>query len=186
MGGSIFIILMLIISGFIIGLNIVNDKEEGTDNAIKVSPVSKSDYFIGKSIYPLLVTLFYTIIALLVLKLIHVNILQTYTVVLVSFGISLVFGLIQGAIAKNENEAIGFGKMLSMVVLLSILGGTLLPDKWQWAVWWSPLYWAYDILDEIFTETANWRGVVWESAVTAGLTGIYFLLLRKKIVKGLS
>ncbi|MCD6120339.1 MAG: ABC transporter permease [Spirochaetales bacterium] len=186
MGGSIFIILMLIISGFIIGLNIVNDKEEGTDNAIKVSPVSKSDYFIGKSIYPLLVTLFYTIIALLVLKLIHVNILQTYTVVLVSFSISLVFGLIQGAIAKNENEAIGFGKMLSMVVLLSILGGTLLPDKWQWAVWWSPLYWAYDILDEIFTETATWRGVVWESAVTAGLTGIYFLLLRKKIVKGLS
>lgn len=186
MGGSIFIIFMVIISGFIIGLNIVNDKEEGTDKAIKVSPVSKSDYFIGKSIYPLLVTLFYTIVGLLMLKLIQVNILKTYVVVLASFGISLLFGLLIGAIANNENEAIGFGKMLSMIVLLSILGGTLLPDKWHWVVWWSPLYWVYDILDEVFTETSTWGGVFWKSAVTVGLTGVYFILLKKSIVKGLS
>ena len=186
MGGSIFIVFMLIVIGFIIGLNIVNDKEEGTDNAIKVSPVSKADYFIGKSIYPLLVLAFYTIIALLTLKLIHVSILQTYLIVVVSFTVALLFGLVMGAISKNENEAIGFGKLLSMVVVFSILGGTLLPDNWQWVVWWSPLYWVYDVLEEVFTESATWGFLGWNSAVIVGLTGVYFLLLRKKIVKGLS
>ncbi len=185
-GGSIFIVFMLIVSGFIIGLNIVNDKEEGTDNAIKVSPVSKPDYFIGKSIYPLLVVVFYTIIGLLVLRLIHVSILQTYLVVMVSFTVSLLFGLVMGAIGKNENEAIGFGKLLSMVVMLSILGGTLLPDKWHWVVWWSPLYWIYDILEEVFTESATWGILGWKSAVVVGLTGLYFILLKKRIIKGLS
>jgi len=185
-GGSIFIAFMLIISGFIIGLNLVNDKEEGTDNALKVSPVSKPDYFIGKSIYPLLVLLFYTIIGLLMLKLIHVNILQTYVVVLVSYTLALLFGLVLGALGKNENEAIGYGKLLSMVVMLSILGATLLPDNWHWVVWWSPLYWIYDILEEVFTESSTWGLIGWKSAVIVGVTGLYFILLRKKIVKGLS
>lgn len=185
-GGAIFIVFMLIISGFLIGLTIVNDKEEGTIQAIRISPVNKVDYFIGKSIYPLLVMLLYTIVGMLVLKLIHVNILQTYLVVVVSYSVALLFGLVLGALGKNENEAIGYGKLLSTIVALSILGGTLLPDKWQWAVWWSPLYWIYDILEEVFTESATWGVLGWKSAVVVGLTGIYFILLRKKIVKGLS
>ncbi len=185
-GGSIFITFMLIICGFIIGLNLVNDKEEGTDNALKVSPVSKPDYFIGKSIYPFLVMLAYTLVGLLILKLIHVNILQTYVVVLASFTVALLYGLVLGALGKNENEAIGYGKLLSTVVALSMLGATLLPDKWHWVVWWSPSYWIYDILEEVFTESATWGLLGWKSAVVVGLTGLYFLLLRKKIAKGLS
>ena len=186
MGGSIFIVFMLIISGFLIGLSIVNDKEEGTVHAIRISPANKVDYFIGKSIFPLLVLFLYTIIALLVLKLIHVNILQTYMMVVISYTVSLLFGLVMGAIGKNENEAIGLGKLFSTVVALSILGGTLLPDNWHWVVWWSPLYWLYDILEEVFTESATWGFLGWKSAVVVGLTGIYFFLLRNRIVKGLS
>ena len=44
----------------------------------------------------------------------------------------------------------------------------------------------YDILEEIFTETATWGSIAWESAVMVGLTMLYFMLLRKKIIKGLS
>lgn len=186
MGGAIFMVFMIIIGGFIIGMSIVNDKEDGTDRAIRVSPVSKADYFIGKSIYPFLVMMFYTIIGLLVLKLIHVDILMTYVVAVISYTLSLLFGLLLGAIATNENEAIGIGKTLAMVVMLSILGGTLLPAKWQWVVWWSPLYWIYDVLEEVFTETAAWGVLGWKAALTIGLTGTYFLLLKKRIIKGLS
>jgi len=95
-------------------------------------------------------------------------------------------GLLIGALAGNENEAIGVGKMLAMVVMLSILGGTLLPGKWQWVVWWAPFYWVYDILESILTRTATWTGFAWKSAVMLGTTALYFFLLKKKIVKGLS
>ncbi|MCD6332287.1 MAG: ABC transporter permease [Bacteroidales bacterium] len=186
MGGSIFFVFLILIAGFVIGLGIVDDKENGTDKALHVSPVSKSDYFIGKSIYPLLIIAFYSIIALLVLGLIHVNILQVYLLVIVSFSITLLFGLLLGALANNETEAVGVGKLLSMLMMLAILGGVLLPDAWQWAVWWAPFYWVYDVLQEIFTETVTWTSLAWKSAVTVGLTLFYFLLLRKKIIKGLS
>ena len=124
---------MAIIFGFLIGLNLVNDKEEGTDNAIKISPVSRVDYFVGKSIFPFLLTIGCVVIALLALRLIHVNILQTYAVAIVSFSTTLLLGLLLGALGKNDNKAIGIGKLGSMVVALSILGGTLLPDRWPWA-----------------------------------------------------
>lgn len=186
MGGSIFIAFMIIITAFIIGLGVVMDKEYGTDKALRVSPLSKTDYFIGKSLFPLFVMALYTIIALLMLGLMHVNILQVYLVVLSSFTISLLFGLLIGALGKNEIEAIGIGKLLSMVLMLAILGGTLLPENLQWLVWWAPIYWIYDILEEIFTETATWGSIAGKSAVMVGLTGLYFMLLRKKIIKGLS
>ncbi len=186
MGGAIFLVFMVIVSSFIIGLGVVDDKECGTDRAFLVSPVSKSDYYIGKSIYPLLVILFYTILGLLFLGLMHVNILQVYLLVLLSFSITLLVGLLIGAIAGNENEAIGIGKMLAMIMLFSILGGTLLSDQWQWVVWWSPFYWMYDNLEAILTQTASWSAFAWKSALMLGLCGLYFALLRKKIVSGLS
>lgn len=185
-GGAIFLVFLVIASGFIIGMGIVNDKEDGTDRAIRVSPVSKADYFVGKSIYPFLVIMFYTIIGLLVLKILHVNILMTYIVATISYSLSLLFGLLVGAIASNENEAIGMAKMLATVSMLSILGGTLLPDKWHWVVWWSPLYWIYEIMEEVFTDTATWGVLGWKSAIIVGLTALFFIMLKKRIVKGLS
>jgi len=186
MGGSSFLVFMVIVTGFLIGMNVVNDKEEGTDRALRVSPVTKFDYYVGKSIFPLGIMAAYTIIALLVLGLIHVNILQVYLVVLASFSVTLLFGLFMGALAKNETEAIGVGKLASIVLLLAILGGTLLPDNWHWVVWWLPSYWMYNVLEKVFTEEAVWSAVAWKSAVIVGLTGLYFGLARKRIIAGLS
>ncbi len=186
MGGSIFLVYMIIISAFIIGLGIVNDKEEGTDRAIRVSPVSKVDYILGKSIQPLLIMAVYTMVSIVVLGLLEVNIWQVYLAVLVSFPITLLFGLVLGALGRNETEAMGLGKVLSMVVMLAILGGTLLPDSWQWIVWWTPFYWVYDILEEIYTQIGSWGSLAWKSALLLGITGLYFILLSKKIRKGLS
>jgi len=186
MGGAMFILFMTFISAFIIGLGVVQDKELGTDKALQITPLTKSEYYIGKSILPAIVTAFYTIISLLILGLMHVNILQVYLIVVSSFSITLLFGLLIGALASNDNEAIGIGKMLGMLLMLSILGGTLLPDNWHWVVYWTPFYWVYDVLESVFTQTVTWVDFAWKNALIIVLCGAYFLLLRKKIVKGLS
>jgi ABC-2 type transport system permease protein len=185
-GGAIFFAYVSLMFGFLIGLALVNDKEEGTDRAIKVSPVTKIDYFVGRSVFPFLLTLVYVVIGLVGLRLGHVNLLQTYTAAIASFSITLFTGLMLGGVANNENEAIGIGKLIGMLMALSILGGILLPDKWVWAVWWSPIYWSFSVMRDIISESATWAVVGWKSAVVIGTTGLYFLLLRKKIIKGLS
>ena len=72
------------------------------------------------------------------------------------------------------------------VVALGILGATLLPDNWQWVVWWVPFYWIYDVLEGVFTRTIGWGTFVWKTALTVGLSALFVLLARKKIVAGLS
>lgn len=186
MGGAMFLLFMSFIGAFLIGLGVVNDKELGTDRALQVTPLTKAEYYVGRSIFPLFTIAFYAIISLLILGLMHVNILQVYIVVISSFSITLLFGLLIGALAHNDNEAVGVGKMLGMLLMLSILGGTLLPDKWHWVVYWTPFYWVYDVLESVFTQTATWGDFAWKNALIIALCGLYFLLLRKKIIKGLS
>ena len=186
MGGAIFFLMMCFISAFIIGLGMVNDKELGTNKALQISPLTKAEYFIGRCILPLLNMAFYAIIALLLLGLMHVNILQVYIVVLISFSITLLLGLLIGALANNDNEAIGIGKMMGMLLMLSVLGGTLLPDNWQWVVYWTPFYWVFDVLESVFTQTATWVDFAWKSGLIVLISGAYFMLLRKPIIKGLS
>ncbi len=186
MGGSIFIVFINIMVAFIMGLAIVEDKDQGTILALRTSPVSTADYYVGRSLFPFLVTLVYSVIAVFVLGLAGINILQMIVVIILSFSSALVFGLFIGGMGKNEVEAMGIGKVGSMVFIFAILGATLLPRNWHWVVWWSPMYWTYDILEGIFTQTADWISVIWKSGTAFAVAGVYFLLLRGKIAKGLS
>jgi hypothetical protein len=185
-GGSIYIIYLTILSAFMIGLSIVNDKEYGTDRAYRVSPVSRVDYFVGKSIYPLLVLLVYAAVGIWILGLTGTNIAQVYVAVILAFGVSMLIALLVGALTKNENEAIGVIKLIGMVIAMGILGGTLLPQAWQWVAYWIPFYWLYTMLEAVFTLSETWGAVGWKAAIVLGLTLVYFLLTRKKIVEGLS
>jgi len=61
-----------------------------------------------------------------------------------------------------------------------------LPDNWQWAVWWAPFYWIFNMMEGVFTNSIEWGEIAWKSAITLVLTAVIFYLLRKKIIKGLS
>lgn len=186
MGGSMFLTFMVFILSYVIGIGIVIDKEYGTNRALQVSPVNKVDYFFGKSIFPFILLAVYIVVALLILKLIHVNILQVYIVMIPSYIITLLFGLLIGALAKNEVESIGIVKALGVLMALVLLGAALLPDNFKWVVYWTPFYWIYNMYEAIFTETITWIELLWKSALTIGITLVFFLILHRKIIKGLS
>jgi ABC-2 type transport system permease protein len=186
MGGAIFVTFLMIIAAFFIGLGIVYDKEAGTDLAVRVSPVTRLEYFVGKSILPLVMLVVYPGIALGMLGLLGTDVVQVYAVVAASFLVTLFVGLLIGALAKNENEAMGLGKTLSTIMMLAILGGTLLPDGWQWIVYWVPVYWVYNMLETVFTATAEWGGIGYKSLILIATTAVYFTVMRRRIAKGLS
>ncbi len=185
-GGAIFVVFITIISAFIIGLGVVNDKEYGTDRALRVTPLTRTEYYVAKSLFPLLILFVYAAVTLAVLGIVGVNVLQLYVAVVASGIITLVLGLFVGAMAKNETEAMGVGKTLSTVIMLAILGGVLLPDNWQWVVYWVPVYWLYNLAESIFTLTADWIEVLWKTGIILGTTGLYFLIAGKRIARGLS
>jgi ABC-2 type transport system permease protein len=185
-GGSVFIIFMTILASFLIGLGIVEDKDQGTIFAIRASPVNSLDYFAGRSLFPLLSILLYTALAIFMLELQDTDILKIYLVIIGSFGVTVLFGLIIGALGHNEVEAIGIGKILSMVLMLSVLGATLLPDAWHWTIFWIPTYWMYAMFEAVFNESGTWSTLGWQMAVLLGSSLLYILVLGKPIRKGLA
>lgn len=185
-GGAIYIVWLAIICAFLIGLGIINDKEYGTDRAYRVSPVTRTEYFVAKSIVPLLLLLFYSGLALVVLGLTNANLAHLLVAVLLSFAVSLLVGLLVGALTRNENEAIGLIKMIGMVMALGVLGGTLLPDGWQWVAFPIPFYWIFELLQGVFSLTETWASVGLKSLIVLGITSGFFVLLRRRIIAGLS
>lgn len=185
-GGAIFITLSIIITAFSVGLSVVNDKEYGTDRALKVTPLTRVEYYVAKAVLPVAIMLIYPAITVLVLGLEGVNLGMLYLSVILAVPTALVLGLFLGAMATNETEAMGVGKTLSTLVLLAILGGVLLPAAWQWTVYWVPVYWLFDMVEGIFSAGAVWTEVLWKSGVMVGTTAVYFLLARRRFAKGLS
>jgi ABC-type multidrug transport system permease subunit len=177
---------MTLMTGFLIGLSIVRDKELGTNRAIRVSPVTRTEYFMAKCAFPILVMAAYAVIGPAVLGLLSVSIAKVYLLIVASFAIVLLFGSVIGAFAKNETEAIGLVKSLGMFVILGVLGGFLLPENWQWIVYWLPYYWLYDSLEGVLTLTAEWSSVLARAGISVGICLVVFLGLQKRIRAGLS
>lgn len=185
-GGAIFIAFMTMMTGFLVGLAVVRDKELGTDRALRVSPVTRTEYFTGKSVFPILVLAAYVFIGLGILGLLSVNLWQIAVVVIASVALVLLFGVVVGAFSKNETEALGLVKGLGTLAILGILAGLLLPEKWQWIVYWLPFYWVFNAADAILTLAATWTEVLWQMGVAAGICLVFFLGLRRRIAAGLS
>ena len=185
-GGAIFYSFFAMIAGFLIGISIVQDKEQGTIDAVRVSPVTRVEYYLGKSVFPVLTMFIYVPVGIAVLRLVGVSIAQTFTLVAASVALALLFGLIVGAIARNETEALGIVKGIGTLFMLALAGGLLLPESWQWVVYWVPIYWIMDAARGIFQLTASWTDVLWRSGVLVGICLMVFLGTRGRLARGLA
>ncbi len=185
-GGAIFYSFFAMIAGFLIGISIVQDKEQGTIDAVRVSPVTNLEYYLGKSVFPILMMFLYVPVGIAVLRLVGVNIAQTFALVAASVALALLFGLLVGAIARNQTEALGIVKGIGTLFMLALAGGLLLPDRWEWVVYWVPVYWIMDAAQGIFQLTATWADVMWRSGVLIGICLLVFVGLRPRLARGLS
>lgn len=185
-GGAIFYSFFAMIAGFLIGMSIVQDKEQGTIDAIRVSPVTRSEYYLGKAVFPILTMFAYVPVGIAVLRLVGVSIAQTFALVAASVSLALLFGLVVGAIARNETEALGIVKGMGTLFMLALAGGLLLPDRWEWIVYWVPVYWIMDAAQGIFQLTATWTDVLWRSGVLIGICLLFFLGARPRLARGLA
>ncbi|WP_105616233.1 ABC transporter permease [Vallitalea okinawensis] len=185
--GSISVIITaIVLSGMFIGLSIIEDKEQRTLAALNVTPMSKSEYIIGKSSLGLILSIINTILVLWIFNLMNINILQVILLAITSYSLALVFGFFMGVTSSNQTEGIATAKIFLFIISISIIGALLLPNNFQFFLYWSPYYWSFKGLMDVVTEVASWTEVVIYSCIILGLTGLFFLGMKKKIVNGLN
>lgn len=184
-GGNMIILFTTVLGGMLILLNLVEEKMSNTISAVNVSPVARVEFVIGKGMLGFLLALLGSLAVVWILNFGAVR----YDMLLVSLisiaFISVIIGFSIGVVHNEPIAAIASMKVTFVPVLASVFGAMYLPDKWQFVLYWSPFYWAYDSIRDILLQTADWPQVLRNSLLILVLTSLVFLALRKRISQGL-
>ncbi len=183
---NMLILLMIMLSGMIIALGIVEEKTDSTISAMNVSPVSQNAFIIGKSLLGGIVAMASIIVALVILGYYDINWVMIILVGFTSMILTFVVGFIQGLSSTDVIGAAGGVKIMMLPIAAAIAVYELVADKWQWTMYWNPFYWAYKANDEILSKTADWATVLFSVAAVTVLSLVVYLIAMPRIRKGLS
>ena len=185
-GGSLLIIFVSVFGGMIILINLVEEKQENTLAAVNVTSISRPEYVIGKGLLGFIVPIIHAFGMLAILNYGSVNYYMVSVVILSIAMISVLIGFLIGVTNDNILGAIGSMKMLFIPILGSIFGAIYLSAKWHFLLYWSPFYWAFDSLNSIILKEATWGQILINSSFTILITSLIFVLLSKRIKRGLN
>lgn len=182
---NMLISMIVMLTGMVIALGLVEEKADHTIQAIAVTPVSKIQFVIGKSLLGAISALVSIVIVLLILGYQDINWAMMLLMAISAMGLTMIIGFLQGVSSKDIMEAASGVKIMMLPIAGSIAGYLMLPDKWQWTMYWSPFYWAYRANDQILKGIAEWSEVLVSMAIIWGISLLVYLLALPFIKKGL-
>jgi len=184
-GFSFVVVLSFTLGGFIIGFNIIDEKESGAMRALMITPISKSEFIVGRSIIGVAVPLIHALLAVLVFAIGGVDILKLIIVTISSSFIGIAMGFLIGVMSSNQMSGLANMKISVLLLLMPVMLAFVLPENRQFIFYWSPTYWSFSALRDILNQSSGWATflmqLLWITLTTAGI----FMVVRGKIKTGL-
>ncbi len=139
---SFFFVLQLpLLFGLLVGLLILDERDDDTLTALRVTPISMTGYSIYRGGAAVLLSTFYVIIALPLTGLMPSALLRAVIPIAVLSGIMApLFGLILATLASNKVEGLALTKALG-ILLLGPLAAYFIDSNWQLLFGILPTYW---------------------------------------------
>jgi len=169
------LIIMPDLAGSLVGLLLLDERDENTLTALLVTPMPITTYVLYRVVTPTLISF----IGILVLvPLIGIDVPPMGALVVLALSASLgapIFTLILASLAKNKVEGMAIMKGMG-VLLMAPMIAWFVPEPWQWLLGIFPTFWS---------AKAYWLAVGGESylwvAAVGGVyaVGIVWLLLRQ-------
>ena len=175
------LLLVTILSGMLIALDIVEEKSDKTIRAIRVAPVSTTDFVVGKSLIGIVYTLVNGFVILCISGYWDRNILQILMVLLASSFISFVIGFLVGLTSDDFIAAAGNMKLIILPAIVPVLVTELANAKFHFLVWWSPFYWSYRAMKSLLNQTATTGSVLADCGIVSGIAVVIYILLLPNI-----
>jgi len=179
------LLMNAVLAGMMISLGIVEEKADRTVAAMNVTPISRSAFLFGKSLFAVISVIVLSIASIFITGFSYVNIWQILLVVLATSALSMIVGFLQGLGSTDVMEAAGSVKLMFLPLAGSIVGYELLAAKWQVFFYWSPFYWAYKANDMILSQSGSAKEMLLCIGIILLICGIIFALLAPRIRKGL-
>ncbi|MFW6120108.1 MAG: ABC transporter permease [Petrotogales bacterium] len=184
-GFSLTVILSYTLGGLVIGFNIIDEKESEAMKALMITPVSKSELIVGRSIVGIVMPIIHALLAVLIFGVIGINIFQLILITMISSIIGIVLGFFIGVISSNQMTGITNMKISILLLLLPVVVSIVLPESQHIFLYWAPTYWSFSSIKYILTKSINWIELSYHMLWIALTTGLLFTVIWKKIRTGL-
>lgn len=182
---SFVVIMSFMLGGMIIGFNIIDEKETGVMRALMITPISRGEFILGKSIIGIVVPIIHTLLAVLIFSVGYIDIVKLLIVTVASSLTGIVVGFLTGVMSSNQMSGIANMKISALLLLLPAMLAFVLPEKGQFVLYWAPTYWSFAAIRGILNRSTNWTDFLGQLFWICLTTGVLFLLLRGKIKSGL-
>lgn len=184
--GTVFLILTVILAGgMVIGFNIIEEKENRTLTALSVSPVTRIEYVLGRSLMGTLLPVFQVYLILLILGSWDVNLRMVLLATLASTSMALCVGFFIGGISTNQLGGIANLKAVFILLVLPVVGALMLPEEKHIFLFWAPTYWSFMAFKGIMLGNIHWMELsIYLGGLLTTVT-IAFLLLKERMKQSL-
>lgn len=174
-------VLALVLGGMIVSMNIIEEKESMTFNALNATPLTRFEYIVGKSLAGSIIAVLQIVSMFYIFGYNDVNILQVLFIAIMGLSVVIIMGFILGLVSPSQMAALANMKILFLPISITIVGAIMLPSSSHFVLWWSPFYWVYDGMTNIINETATWGGLIIDAIGVSVITLIIYMVFRKKI-----
>lgn len=169
---SFFFVLQLpMLFGIVSGFLVLDERDEGTLTALRVTPISITSYALYRICFTILLSVSYVLACLLATGLMPISLLPSVVpVALVAGLLSPVFVMLLAAFANNKVEGLALMKGFG-ILLLGPLAAYFIHSKWQLLLGLLPSYWPAKAF-----WVASSGGVIWPYLLVGFIYPILLLI----------
>ena len=177
------VLLALIMAGvFLTAFSLVEEKEQGTLEAMLVTPTSVTDILVAKSAMGLILSILMAVVTLALNGALGSRPEALLASLFVGALMSVEIGLIYGTAAKDSQSLFTLVKTLNIVIVAPVIF-YIFPDWPQWVAKIFPTYWFLDPIYQVALQGADfsavWKDLAVAVAICAALVPVIYWLGRK-------
>jgi fluoroquinolone transport system permease protein len=170
-----YVLLLLppAICGMVVGFILLDQRDDHTLTALRVTPLPLTGYLIYRLAAPMLLGLGMTLIALPLAGLLPLGPLELLGLALAAAPLAPLTALFLAAFAANKVQGFALQKALGLFLIAPFLGAVL-PPPWQVVLWLVPTYWPAALLgaipgDGVLLGSLLVGGLVYQGVLLGGL-----------------
>ena len=137
---SFLVELLPILTGMVVGFLLLDQKDDGTLTALRVTPLTRAGYLAYRLAMPMVVSVVMTLAVFPLAGLVRVGLVPLLLMALGSAPLAPLFALLLGAFAGNKVEGFALAKASGVLFIPPVLAYFVDPP-WQWAFGLMPTYW---------------------------------------------
>lgn len=137
---SMIVIFVPLLYGIVVGFMLLDERDEDTLTALKVTPMSMGKYLAYRMTTPVIISVVTTLLAYPLIGLVNIDPVLLVAITFLASLSAPFIALIFAAFARNKVEGMAIQKMLGGVFMIPVLA-YFIPSWWQLLFGVFPTYW---------------------------------------------